>query len=209
MHGIVEILYRRYREQGVTAEEAFRRSAESVTGPISRVISQGSSASTDGLDEPSARGLRDRRTRGAYPPRVPLIEEIYDEVASGNEIRSVVQAGKRLERFPMGKIDGTRCGGSGQKVRARPRRSARPRSTRSPPACSAASMMAQIDLLLAHGHPYSEIANESVIEAVDSLNPYMHARGVAYMVDNCSVADHHGSRFVRRGRLVPSGPAGG
>ena len=32
------------------------------------------------------------------------------------------------------------------------------------------------------GHPYSEICNESIIEAVDSLNPYMHARGVAFMV---------------------------
>lgn len=35
---------------------------------------------------------------------------------------------------------------------------------------------------LLQGHPYSEICNESIIEAVDSLNPYMHARGVAFMV---------------------------
>jgi ketol-acid reductoisomerase len=55
-------------------------------------------------------------------------------------------------------------------------------------------MMAQIDILLDHGHPYSEVANESVIEAVDSLNPYMHARGVAYMVDNCSTTARLGSR---------------
>jgi ketol-acid reductoisomerase len=55
-------------------------------------------------------------------------------------------------------------------------------------------MMAQIDLLNAKGHPYSEIANESVIEAVDSLNPYMHKRGVAYMVDNCSTTARLGSR---------------
>ncbi len=33
--------------------------------------------------------------------------EIYEDVASGNEIRSVVQAGARFDRFPMGKIDGT------------------------------------------------------------------------------------------------------
>eukprot|EP00955_Chlamydomonas_euryale_P005365 57184-Chlamydomonas_euryale.AAC.1 len=33
--------------------------------------------------------------------------EIYEDVASGNEIRSVVQAGSRFDRFPMGKIDGT------------------------------------------------------------------------------------------------------
>ena len=55
-------------------------------------------------------------------------------------------------------------------------------------------MMAQIDVLLEAGHPLSEIANESVIEAVDSLNPYMHARGVAYMVDNCSTTARLGSR---------------
>lgn len=39
-----------------------------------------------------------------------------------------------------------------------------------------------------------EVANESVIEAVDSLTPYMHARGVAYMVDNCSTTARLGSR---------------
>jgi ketol-acid reductoisomerase len=56
------------------------------------------------------------------------------------------------------------------------------------------TMMAQIDVLLEAGHPLSEIANESVIEAVDSLNPYMHARGVAYMVDNCSTTARLGAR---------------
>jgi len=44
------------------------------------------------------------------------------------------------------------------------------------------------------GHPYSEICNESIIEATDSLNPYMHARGVAFMVDNCSYTARLGSR---------------
>jgi ketol-acid reductoisomerase len=29
---------------------------------------------------------------------------------------------------------------------------------------------------------------------VDSLNPYMHARGVAFMVDNCSYTARMGSR---------------
>ena len=35
---------------------------------------------------------------------------------------------------------------------------------------------------------------QSIIEAVDSLNPYMHARGVAFMVDNCSYTARLGSR---------------
>ncbi len=43
-------------------------------------------------------------------------------------------------------------------------------------------MMATIEVLREKGHCYSEICNESIIEAVDSLNPYMHARGVAFMV---------------------------
>ena len=31
-------------------------------------------------------------------------------------------------------------------------------------------------------------------QATDSLNPYMHARGVAFMVDNCSYTARLGSR---------------
>jgi len=42
--------------------------------------------------------------------------------------------------------------------------------------------------------PYSEIANESIIEAVDSLNPYMSYKGVSYMVDNCSTTARLGAR---------------
>ena len=57
-----------------------------------------------------------------------------------------------------------------------------------------AVMMAQIDLLIEKGHCLSEVCNESVIEAVDSLNPYMHFKGVAYMVDNCSTTARLGSR---------------
>jgi len=49
-----------------------------------------------------------------------------------------------------------------------------------------AVMMAQIDILKRNGHSFSEIVNESVIEAVDSLCPYMHFKGVSFMVDNCS-----------------------
>ena len=52
----------------------------------------------------------------------------------------------------------------------------------------------QIEVLRKKGHSYSEIINESVIEAVDSLNPFMHARGVSFMVDNCSTTARLGAR---------------
>ena len=43
----------------------------------------------------------------SYGPARDICEEIYDDVASGNEIKSVVQAGERFDRYPMGKIDQT------------------------------------------------------------------------------------------------------
>jgi ketol-acid reductoisomerase len=55
-------------------------------------------------------------------------------------------------------------------------------------------MMAQADILRERGHPYSEIVNESIIEAIDSLNPYMDFKDVAYMVDNCSTTARLGAR---------------
>jgi len=93
----------------------------------------------------------------------------------------------------MGKIDGTEMWVVGEKVRAERKEDEIPVDPFTAGVYCAA-MMAQIDVLLEHDHPYSEIANESVIESVDSLNPYMHARGVAYMVDNCSTTARLGSR---------------
>jgi ketol-acid reductoisomerase len=92
----------------------------------------------------------------------------------------------------MGKIDGTETWQVGAGVRKQ-------RSDKTPvhpftAGVYIATMMAQIDILLEHGHPNSEAANESVSESVDSLNPYMHARGVAYMIDNCSTTARLGAR---------------
>jgi ketol-acid reductoisomerase len=93
----------------------------------------------------------------------------------------------------MGKIDGTETWKVGQKVRAGRKEADIPLNPFTA-GVYIATMMAQIDILIEHDHPYSEVANESVIEAVDSLNPYMHARGVSYMVDNCSTTARLGSR---------------
>jgi ketol-acid reductoisomerase len=190
--GMVECLYRRYVSQGASPEEAFERSCEAITGPIARTISHdGIIGIYDRLDDA---GRKEFATAydAAYAATEPLLAEIYDDVASGAEIQSVVNAGKRLAEFPMPAIEGTRMWAVGEEVRA-----ARGKETPLDPFtagvfCGVA--MAQIDLLIAKEHPWSEIANESVIEAVDSLLPYMHARGVAYMVDNCSTTARLGTR---------------
>jgi ketol-acid reductoisomerase len=193
LHGVAESLYRYFRDHGVSDGEAFRRSADSITGPISRIVS------TDGLigvyrrlDSADQR-LFAEAYAAAYPMGLELMHEIYDEVRSGNELRSVVLAGRRLDRFPMGTIDQATMWRVGRRIRPG-------RVDDDIPLDPVTAgiyigvMVAQIDTLLEYGHPYSEIANESVIEAVDSLNPYMHARGIAYLVDNCSVTARLGAR---------------
>src|SRR6266852_5000970 len=51
VHGIIECLYRRYVGQGMTKEDAFLNSAESITGPINKIISKkGIKAVYEGLD---------------------------------------------------------------------------------------------------------------------------------------------------------------
>lgn len=193
VHGLVEALYRRYRGEGATQEDAFRRTAEAVTGPISKTISHhGIIGVYEQLDE-AGKEVFKRAYDASYLPMKAVLQEIYDEVRSGNEIRSVVIAGDRLQQYPMSTIDQTEMWLVGEGVRAERVEEEIPLDPFTAGAY-VATMMAQIDVLSEAGHPLSEIVNESVIEATDSLNPYMHARGIAYMVDNCSITARLGSR---------------
>jgi len=193
VHGIVESLYRWFVRHGQSQEEAFTNAVESITGPISHMISRNGILSVyEALDDAGKDQFR-RAYSAAYNPAFEILMEIYSEVATGNEIRSVIEANERHKRYPMGKIDGTEMWQVGVNVRAH----RDPAKTPINPVTAGvyiATMMAQVDLLKEKGHPYSEIANESIIEAVDSLNPYMHYKGVAYMVDNCSTTARLGTR---------------
>ncbi|PWI13658.1 ketol-acid reductoisomerase [Streptomyces sp. Act143] len=193
VHGIVETLYRRYRLAGDDEVTAYERSCENVTGPVARTISRsGLKAVRDGL-APSARDVFDRAYTATYGPAREIVAEIYDEVADGTELRSVILAERRLGTRPMSEIGGSPMWSAAARVRAR-------RGARELPVdpftagVFIATMTAQIDEFADRGHPWSEIVNESVIEAVDSLLPYMHARDVAHMVDNCSRTARLGAR---------------
>ncbi len=193
VHGIIESLYRRYINQGMSHEDAFRHSAEAITGPISKIISRQGMLGVYEAVGADGRPQFESAYAASYPAAREILEEIYDEVSSGNEIRSVILAGDRLKRRPMGIIDRTETWKTGKEVRSERKEDDIPLDPFTA-GVYIATMMAQIDILMEHGHPYSEVANESVIEAVDSLNPYMHARGVSYMVDNCSTTARLGSR---------------
>ncbi|CAL5342715.1 unnamed protein product [Camellia sinensis] len=200
VHGIVETLFRRYTENGMSEDLAYKNTVECITGNISKTIStQGMLAVYNSLSEDGKREF-EAAYSASYYPSMDILYECYEDVASCSEIRSVVLAGRRfyekdgLPAFPMGKIDQTRMWKVGERVRA-----TRPAGDLGPlcpftAGVYVALMMAQIEVLRKKGHSYSEIINESVIEAVDSLNPFMHARGVSFMVDNCSTTARLGSR---------------
>ncbi|GAB2242476.1 hypothetical protein Droror1_Dr00019251 [Drosera rotundifolia] len=200
VHGIVESLFRRYTEKGMHEDLAYKNTVESITGVISRTIStKGMLAVYNALSEEGKKEFQAAYSASFYPC-MDILYECYEDVATGSEIRSVVLAGRRfyekegLPAFPMGNIDQTWMWKVGEKVRST--RAAGDLGPLHPFTAGVyiACMMAQIEILRKKGHSYSEIINESVIESVDSLNPFMHARGVSFMVDNCSTTARLGSR---------------
>ena len=193
VHGIVEALYHRYLEEGAAPADAFERACESLTGPIRETISKQGLVGIDEQLSPDGRRDFRRAYDATYSAFKGVMAEIYDEVATGNGIRSVVLAAARFREFPMTTVDGSPMWVTGAAVRSK-RASLKTEIDGFTAGTFCGAMMAQVDVLVEHGHPYSEIANESIIEAVDSLLPYMHARGVAYMVDNCSTTARLGSR---------------
>lgn len=188
---VVEVAYRQFLDQCLAPTEAFRQSVESLTGPISKTISHhGLIGLYNSLDQEQRADFAAAYSV-AYRASAPVLAEIYDEVSSGNEVRSVILAGERLKVAPMSTIGDTPMWRVGIEVRAD--RTEVPINAHVA-GMYAGMMMAQIDLLLSKGHPWSEVVNESVIEATDSLNPYMHARGISFMVDNCSRTARLGTR---------------
>lgn len=193
VYGIVESIYRRLVSSGSGPEAAYLATVESIAGPVSAIISKkGMKAVYESFDE-SGRRMFEKAFSAAYAPAFSVLLEIYDEVASGNEIRSVLLAGERAKRFPISRIENSPMWQVGRKVRSDRDASKIPVD---PFVCGIylAVMTAQIDVLSEKGHPASEIVNESVIEAVDSLNPFMYAKGLSSMIDNCSVTARLGAR---------------
>ncbi|KAG1330211.1 ketol-acid reductoisomerase, chloroplastic [Cocos nucifera] len=200
VHGMVEALFRRYTENGMSEELAYKDTVECVTGIISRTIStKGMLSVYNSLSEEGKKEFNAAYS-ASYYPCMDILYECYEDVACGSEIGSVVLAGRRfyekegLPAFPMGKIDQTRMWKVGERVRATRRVGDLGPLHPFTAGVYVALMMAQIEILRRKGHSYSEIINESVIESVDSLNPFMHARGVSFMVDNCSTTARLGSR---------------
>tara|TARA_Y100001970_G_scaffold61817_1_gene78933 strand:+ start:292 stop:1773 length:1482 start_codon:yes stop_codon:yes gene_type:complete len=195
VHGICEGLFDFFVQKGLTEEDAFKQTAECITGPITKIISKEGMIGVYNRFNDEQKKEFEQAYSASYHPAFEILLEIYQEVASGNEINSVIMANERFSRYPMGKIDGTRMWVVGEDVRAKRNQDVLERDLNPTTAgVFIGTMMAQVDVLIEQGHSYSEVINESIIESVDSLNPYIDYKGIAFMIDNCSTTARLGAR---------------
>ncbi len=188
---VAEAMNDHYVGDGVLSHEAFARSAMAITGPISKTISdRGLIAVLKELTGLDRRKFL-RTLYLSYRNALPIVAEIYNEVKSGREIQSVVDQTDALETYGWTKVDGTKMWRTGAIARQ-----GNIEVPLDPHTAGAylGIMMAQVEVLHKNGHCWSEIGNETVIEATDSLNPYMAKNGIDTLIDNCSTTARLGGR---------------
>eukprot|EP00965_Chrysotila_dentata_P220711 6191950-Pleurochrysis_carterae.AAC.2 len=79
-----------------------------ITGPLTTTISHEGILAVYNKLSAEDKVVFKQAYCASYMPARSIIEECYDTVACGNEIRDVVNAVKRFDRYPMGIIDATR-----------------------------------------------------------------------------------------------------
>ena len=195
VHGLVEAVYAWKHQKGMGGERAYLESVETLVGPISKAISEhGLTGVFEVLDSEKEREEFANAYNATYPVLRHLISKLYKDVSSGREIQEVFD--DYSFETPKPQVDGGQMWRDGEKVRASLNDEQRKQIQIEPAVAGmyVAGMIAQVDVLRANGHNWSEVVNESIIEAVDSLNPYMAHKGIAFMVDNCSDTAQRGGR---------------
>jgi ketol-acid reductoisomerase len=188
LHGIVEYLYKHFMEI-YSNGYAFNASVTYLVDDLSKEISNNGFLKLYNNMSKDEQELFNLYYSKSYIISKSLYKEIYEEVKSGNEIRSVNLNSHRN----ISNISGSKMWT--QNKYTRKNINMLDNSTKSiVGGIYIGSMMAQVDILIENDHSYSEIVNESIIEAVDSLNPYMASFGISNMIDNCSITARLGAR---------------
>ena len=117
VYGICELLFRKYVYDNMDEKTAFINSAECITGPISKKISHTGIISVYNDMTETEKKKFEEVYAVVYHRAKEILQEIYDEVKSGNEIRSVILADDRLKKYSLGGIDDTNIWQVGKEVR--------------------------------------------------------------------------------------------
>jgi hypothetical protein len=78
VHGVVESLFRRYTRQGLGDEEAFVQSVESITGPITRIISREGMIGVYNSLSDADKKIFETAYSASYGPAMDICYEIYE-----------------------------------------------------------------------------------------------------------------------------------
>ncbi len=195
VHGTIEGLASEVMKANGSDEQAtYLEVVQSMMGPITdTILDSGFRGLVDKLSDDDKQQFMDAYN-AAYDGYKSVVDDIYENVSSGREIASVVNENKQNK--PFENISDGPLWSNTIELRESQRASGYPYNTINPVAAGMyiACMVAQIDKLREMGHHWSEVINESVIEAVASLNPYIKSGGVDYMVDNCSITARRGDR---------------
>ena len=124
--------------------------------------------------------------RGSYK----IISELYNDVHNGSEIKNIIFNNNLAPGYKLYKISNSQMWKKNKKTQYIDKIQIKGLVAGIYIGC----IMALCDVLEKNGHNYSEIVNESIIEATDSLNPYMFEHGIDEMIDNCSVTARIGCR---------------
>jgi ketol-acid reductoisomerase len=175
---------------------AFRMASSGITGTVTDRLSACGIAGFRRSLSTSQTVKFDKGYVLGYPVFDGVMNDIYQQVSSFEEISMVVEATRGLAEHPMSNIESD----SSMWNHAREHSLYGERVMMSDMLAFSAGiyvsgLMAQLQTLLHHGHKVSEVVNESFIEAVDSLTPYMDSRGGGFMVDNCSTTARLGTRL--------------
>ena len=186
LHGIMEYLYRKFYTLH-NNEYSYNASVNYIVNDLSQQISKnGLKHVYDNMTEYD-KSIFDTYYSKSYCISKNLFEEIYDEVKSGNELNSVILNSNR----PISDISNSKM----WKNNKNNKNEILDNNTRAiVSGVYIGCMMSQVDILMKNNHSYSEIVNESIIEAVDSLNPFMANYGISNMIDNCSNTARLGAR---------------
>lgn len=195
VHGLIEgLAAEQLARNGGDVETAYIEIVQSIVGPINdRILNHGFVGLMEGMSEEDQKMFA-LAYESSYAGYSAIGTKLYDEVSSGREIARVVEDNKNNKEFAD--ISSGDLWTTTATIRDNERKNGYPYKYINPVAAGmyVAMMVAQVDELRRRGHHWSEVVNESIIEAVASLNPYMKSGGIDYMVDNCSVTARRGDR---------------
>jgi len=188
LHGTVEYLFDHFNEL-YTNNYSYNISVNYIVDELSKEISLNGLKSLYNNLCSNDKDIFENYYSKSYHICNMLFEEIYDEVKSGNEIRSVNLNSNRS----ISNISGSKMWKNNKYIKKN-YEILNSKDKAMVYGLYVGGMMSQIDILIKNEHNYSEIVNESIIEAVDSLNPYMNNYGISNMIDNCSTTARLGAR---------------